>query len=244
MRRFFLKVPISETMVIDGSDARHISTVLRLAVGDKLLVSGVDGQAGRVEIIKAAPEAVHIKLLEIIDDKTEPPIDVVLVQGLAKGEKMDFIIQKAVELGAVGVVPLAAEHSVVRYDAKKQADKVARWQKIAQEAAKQCGRSVIPTIYPIKRLAEVLTENEFSAADKIMLYEGKAAAKLKQALGSNRKSYLLFIGPEGGFSANEVRLCKEHGVSVVTMGPRIMRTETAALAAITAVMYEYGDLGG
>ena len=127
----------------------------------------------------------------------------------------------------------------------KQADKVARWQKIAREAAKQCGRSHVPKIYPVSRLADVFANGEFNDVTKIMLYEGQAAQGLKQALTSRgSQTYLLFVGPEGGFSPEEVRLCQEHGVQIVTMGPRILRTETAALAALTAVMYECGDLGG
>lgn len=245
MRRFFIDTPISQIMTITGSDARHIATVLRLTAGETVLLSGQDRKTCQAEITKVSPEAIQLRLLSLTEDHTEPPIAVYLVQGLAKGEKMDFIIQKAVELGVCGIIPAATEHCVVRYDSGKQVDKVTRWQKIAREAAKQCGRSHIPQIYPITRLRDVLINQEFSAARKIMLYEGQASAGLKQELVKSRATaYMLFIGPEGGFSSAEVSLCQEHGVSIVTMGPRIMRTETAALAALTAVMYECGDLGG
>ena len=116
MRRFFINAPITGNMVISGADARHISCVLRLNTGDILLVSGHDGQSGRAEITKAKPEEVQLRLLELVDDRTEPSIAVWLVQGLAKGEKMDFIVQKAVELGIHGIIPAALEHCVVRYD--------------------------------------------------------------------------------------------------------------------------------
>ncbi|HWR42757.1 16S rRNA (uracil(1498)-N(3))-methyltransferase [Sporomusa sp.] len=245
MRRFFINASISDNMIIDGADARHIALVLRLAAGDTVLISGQDGRSGKAEIIQVSTDAVQLRLLELIDANTEPPIATWLVQGLAKGEKMDFIVQKAVELGVSGIIPAITEHCVVRYDLAKQADKVARWQKIAREAAKQCGRSYIPKIFPVTRLADVFTYHELTSASKIMLYEGQASQGLKQALTeANRQAYLLFIGPEGGFSPTEVDLCQENSVRIVTMGPRIMRTETAAVAALTAVMYECGDLGG
>lgn len=245
MRRFFIDAPISDTMTIDGADARHIASVLRLTASDTVLVSGQDGQTCQAEIIMASPEAVQLKMLALTEDNTEPQVAVWLVQGLAKGDKMDFIVQKAVELGVYGIIPATTEHCVVKYDSAKQADKVNRWQKIAREAAKQCGRSHIPQIYPVTGLASVLANQEFAGASKIMLYEGQASRGLKQALmQSTKQSYVLFIGPEGGFSSTEVALCQERGTSIVTMGPRIMRTETAALAALTAVMYECGDLGG
>lgn len=232
-------------MVIRGTDAHHISTVLRLPTGTVIRVSGQDGQSAAARIIAAVPETVELELTALLTDTTEPPIDVWLVQGLAKGEKMDFIIQKAVELGAHGIIPIATAHSVVRYDADKQQNKVVRWQKIAREAAKQCGRSHVPEVCPISSLQTIVTDSAFAAAAKIMLYEGQAALGIKEALTLNkRQAYLLFIGPEGGFSTAEVELCQKHGLQIVTMGPRILRTETAALAALTAVLYECGDLEG
>lgn len=245
MRRFFVDAPISQTMVLEGTDARHIASVLRMTAGDTVLVSGHNKKTGKAEITEVSSDAVQLRLLEFIEDKTEPPLAVYLVQGLAKGDKMDFIVQKAVELGVYGIIPAITEHCVVKYDLAKQTEKVIRWQKIAREAAKQCGRSYIPQILPVTRLADVLIQNEFASASKIMLYEGQASQGLKQALLETKGStYLLCIGPEGGFSSDEVELCQRHGVKVVTMGPRIMRTETAALAVLSAVMYQCGDLGG
>lgn len=245
MRRFFIDEPLNEHIVINSADAHHITSVLRLPVGSTILISDQYGKSGKAEILMAASDSVQLRLLEILEDTTEAPIAVWLVQSLAKGEKMDFIIQKAIELGVYGVIPIATAHSVVRYDAAKQLDKVERWQKIAREAAKQCGRNYIPRICPITDLKQVLENREFASANKIMLYEGQASQGLKQALTENGSDpYVLFIGPEGGFNSAEVDLCQRHGVRIVTMGPRIMRTETAALAALTAVMYECGDLGG
>lgn len=245
MRRFFIDGPLSEHMVIENADAHHIASVLRMPAGSKVLVSATDGKAGKAEILTVNPSSIQLRLLEILEDTSEAPIAVWLVQSLAKGEKMDFIIQKSVELGVYGIIPVATAHSVVRYDNAKQLDKVNRWQKIAREAAKQCGRNYIPQVCPITDLNQILRNSDFASANKIMLYEGQASQGLKQALtASQDESYVLFIGPEGGFSSNEVELCKKNGVQIVTMGPRIMRTETAALAAVATVMYECGDLGG
>ena len=245
MRRFFIDVPLSDTLFIEGADARHMALVLRMASGDTVLVAAPDGKTAKAEIIRISAESVQLKLLAAIEANTEPPVEVWLVQGLGKGEKMDYIIQKAVELGVYGIIPAITEHCIVKYDLAKQADKVIRWQKIAREAAKQCGRSYIPRVLPITRLADVFGRPELTAASKIMLYEGQASQGLKQALNrTGQPVYGLFVGPEGGFSPAEVNLCEANGVSIVTMGPRIMRTETAAVAALTVVMYECGDLGG
>lgn len=245
MRRFFIDTPLTETITITHADARHIAAVLRLTAGTILLVSDPEGKSGKAEIIAATPDAVSLKLLEYVNDSTEPPLNVWLAQGLAKGEKMDLIVQKAVELGVYGIIPVITEHAVVRYDAAKQADKVARWQRIAREAAKQCRRNYVPQVYPIAGLEAVVTHPEFAAATKIMLYEGQASQGIKQVLTEKAsQAYIIMIGPEGGFSPAEVELCQKHNGKVVTMGPRIMRTETAAIAALATVMYECGDLGG
>ena len=157
---------------------------------------------------------------------------------------MDYIVQKAVELGVRGVFPMDAEHSVVQYDQAKRNKRLERWQKIAVEAAKQCGRAVIPIVKPIADLTTILASFDVETVI-LMLYEGQTAQGLKQALAEHHaKNYLLLVGPEGGFSAKEVALCQSHGACIVTLGPRILRTETAALAGVSIVMYEYGDLGG
>ena len=243
MRRFFIETPLLAEVAIQGQDARHITRVLRLQVGDKLILVAPDGSTGIGEITNLGDE-VTLQLIETIIEEKEAPVNVYLAQGLPKSDKMDYIVQKAVELGVRGVYPMAAEHCVVQYDQAKQKTRRERWQKIAVEAAKQCGRAVVPVVEPVASLASILASVDPETI-VLMLYEGQAAQGLKQALAERPgKSYLLLIGPEGGFSAKEVALCENHGVMVVTMGPRILRTETAALAGVAVVMYEYGDLGG
>lgn len=244
LRRFFIDGFLDTEMSIQGSDAHHISKVLRLQVGDQIVVVAPDGSTGTAQISSITIDKVMLILQETVAEEKEAPINIYLAQALPKSDKMDYIVQKSVELGVKEIYPMEAEHCIVQYDHVKRNARCERWQKIAVEAAKQCGRTVVPTVKPIAGLAAVL-----AAADAdtivIMLYEGQAVQGLKQALAEHKaEKYLLLIGPEGGFSAKEVALCQNHGACIVTLGPRILRTETAALAGVAAVMYEYGDLGG
>ncbi|HMM20191.1 MAG TPA: 16S rRNA (uracil(1498)-N(3))-methyltransferase [Selenomonadales bacterium] len=242
MRRFFIGGRLSDTMEIRGQDARHIGKVLRLEPGDELLVVDEAGQAGRAVIQSALPGVVTVGLRQLIAASTEPPVRVWLAQGLPKSDKMELVVQKAVELGAAGIMPMVTDFCTVQYDAAKKASRVSRWQKIAQEAAKQCGRNTVPEISPVRSLAEVL--DGAGEAAVFMLYEGEMTHSLKQALRERAAgSYLLLVGPEGGFSAAEAELCRKRGARPVSLGPRILRTETAALAGLAMVLYEHGDLG-
>lgn len=243
MRRFFIEQPLAAVMNITGQDARHIGKVLRLGPGDEIVVVGKNGQAGLARITGVGTTAVSVALLEEIQQRNEPPVEIWLAQGLAKGDKMEYIIQKAVEIGAAGIIPMAVDFSAVQYDDAKQGSKVTRWQKIALEAAKQCGRGVVPEVTAVHQLAAVL--DRFGPdTTVIMLYEGAGGTSLKEILANcPAGKYLLLIGPEGGFSPAEANLCRERGARVATLGPRILRTETAAVTALSIVMYEKGDLG-
>ncbi|WP_346355814.1 16S rRNA (uracil(1498)-N(3))-methyltransferase [Azotosporobacter soli] len=244
MRRFFIAQPVEPRVSINGSDARHIAKVLRLQPESEVDVVGNDGRAARMIITALTSQQIELDFKQWLVEEKEPPVRVILAQGLAKGDKMDYIVQKAVELGVSEIVPLALDRCVVRYEGKKQQDRVARWQNIAVEAAKQCRRSAIPEVRDIIALRELLTELPPDTA-AIMLYEAENKQGLKDMLRScAAKEYLLLIGPEGGFTPREADLCREYGVSSATMGPRILRTETAASAALAVLMYEHGDLGG
>lgn len=244
MRRFFLKTPLADEMIIGEQDAHHISKVLRLQVGDSIVVVAPDGQAGTAKIKELAADQVKLLLQGVLKEEKEAPIHVYLAQGLPKSDKMDYIIQKAVELGVTAVYPIEMDHCVVQYDNAKKNTRRERWQKISVEAAKQCGRTVVPSVEPIQGLAGLFASLPDGVV-VIMLYEGQASQGLKQALAEKpATSYLLLVGPEGGFSDKEVAICNEYGASIVTMGPRILRTETASLAGVAMIMYEYGDMGG
>lgn len=246
MHRFFIEEPYNETMQIVGGDARHISKVLRMQPGDKVQVVSDDGITALAEIETIDAEAVTVKCLEKLAELHEPRVKITLAQGLAKGEKMEFIIQKAVELGATSVVPVAMEHSVVRLDAAKAVKKVERWQKIAESAAKQSKRDIIPEVQSLQTVKEMLAKN--NCGTKIIAYECEDRMSLKEALQDAEAKggitdLLLIIGPEGGISPAELEMAREAGAVPVSLGKRILRAETAGLVAMSAIFYETGDLG-
>lgn len=246
MHRFFVPQLYNETMTIEGVDARHISKVLRMQPGAQLQLVSDDGVSALAEITAIDSECVTVHCLEKLAESHEPAVRLILAQGLAKGEKMEFIIQKAVEMGAYSVVPVAMEHSVVRLDGAKAAKKVERWQKIAESAAKQSKRDIIPEVQPVQTMEQMLAAND--CATKIIAYECedkkslKAALKEAQAKGA-LTDLLLIIGPEGGISEAELDAARAAGAVPVSLGRRILRAETAGLVAISAIFYETGDLG-
>lgn len=246
MHRFFVPQLYNEEMTIEGVDARHISKVLRMQPGVQLQIVSDDGVSALAEISAIDSEKVTVRCLEKLAESHEPCVKLTLAQGLAKGEKMDFIIQKAVEMGAYSIVPVAMEHSVVRLDGAKAAKKVERWQKIAESAAKQSKRDIIPVVQPVQTMQEMLKGN--NCVTKIIAYECEDRQSLKNALQSAEKKapitdLLLMIGPEGGISEQELGIAREHGAVPVSLGRRILRAETAGLVAISAIFYETGDLG-
>lgn len=244
MRRFLLSDRLADKMVVTGGEAHHMLRVLRLAAGDQVVVVDPVGQAAVARITETGDTEVFLSMETKLDEKREAPITIRLAQGLPKSDKMDFIVQKAVELGISEIIPMEADTSVVRYDAAKQQSRRERWQKIAAEAAKQCQRTIVPNVAAVQDLGKLLAATG-GETQIIVLYEGRVPLGLKQVLREKPgNDYLLIIGPEGGLSSREVQLAQERGAAIVTMGPRILRTETAALAAIAAVMYEHGDLGG
>ena len=246
MHRFFVPQLYNEEMYIEGVDARHISKVLRMQPGAQLQIVSDDGVSAVAEITAIDSERVTVRCLEKLAESHEPRVKLVLAQGLAKGEKMDFIIQKAVEMGAYSVIPVAMEHSVVRLDGAKAAKKVERWQKIAESAAKQSKRDIIPEVQPVQSMAEMLAK--CTCQPKIIAYECedrlslKAALKAAEAAGGISE-LLLIIGPEGGISEAELEQARQAGAVPVSLGRRILRAETAGLVAISAIFYETGDLG-
>lgn len=245
MRRFLVDAPLASQMPIQGEQYHHIVRVLRMSAGEAAILVAPDGSSGLAIIDKISADTVFFHLQQPLAEIKEAPVRVCLAQGLPKSDKMDYIVQKAVELGVEQIIPLATVHSVVRYDAAKQVERVKRWRKIAGEAAKQCGRTVVPPVRDIMTLPELVAARSKDYA-AIMLYEASDSGRqgIKQVLSDRPSSaYLLFIGPEGGFSTREYVLCREQHIAIAGLGPRILRTETAAVAALTIVMYHCGDLG-
>ncbi len=228
---------LNDKYVITGTDFNHIKNVLRMAVGDTFLVSenGVSNLCGIEDFVE---DSVIAKIIEENYNDTNLPIKIYLFQGLPKGDKMELIIQKTVELGVEGIIPVEMNRCVVKLDDKKKKSKVSRWQTISESAAKQSKRNTIPEI------SEVLTYKQaMEKAKKMDLflvpYESKNGMEdTKTALSQikNGMSVGILIGPEGGFDEKEVEMAFENGGKVVSLGKRILRTETAAITSVSMCM--------
>ncbi|MBE6073243.1 MAG: 16S rRNA (uracil(1498)-N(3))-methyltransferase [Selenomonas ruminantium] len=245
MRRLFYKGILADTVEITGSDAHHLMHVMRAKAGQEIILVDDENQVARMEMTAFREDAVTLTLLERLEADTESPIDLVLAQCLLKSDKMDMVVQKAVELGAVGVIPVRSQNCVVRYDAKKAAARQQRWQKIADEAAKQCGRTALLAVDPVTDIkALIAAEKECEDSVLVFFYENEDTQTVKEYLRQIKsRRIVLLVGPEGGFSLDEAKAVEEAGGKSVTLGPRILRAETAALTAMSVVQYECGDLG-
>ena len=225
---------------ITGSDVNHISHVLRMKPGEQFYVTDGESQGKYLCALKGvSEEQVVCDIVQNITDSCELPCEIVLYQGLPKADKMELIIQKAVELGASRIVPVAMKRSVVKLDAKKAQSKISRWQGIAEAAAKQSKRDVIPQIGELMTLKEALKE----AADfevSMMPYENAEGMTYTRSLLEDIRPgqrVAIFIGPEGGFDESEVEAALSMGTKPVTLGRRSLRTETAGLAILSMLVY-------
>lgn len=228
-------------IVITGSDVNHIKNVLRMKVGDEIAVSnGMDGKEYRCGIEMFAEDEIVCRLRFIKEDGVELPSGIYLFQGLPKADKMELIIRKAVELGAYEVIPVAAKRCVVRLDEKKAVNKVSRWQGIAEAAAKQSKRAVIPRVHSVLSMREAVAYARDMDV-KLIPYElAEDMQHTKQVIEAVKpgQSVAVFIGPEGGFEENEIQMAKEAGIEPVTLGRRILRTETAGFTVLSWLMYQ------
>lgn len=227
------------SVTIEGSDVNHIKNVLRMKQGEKVRISTTSGKNYFGEIAELSEAMVLVDILEECADDTELGNRIYLFQGLPKSDKMELIIQKAVELGAYEVIPVAMKNCVVKLEEKKAAGKVARWQEIAKSAAKQSKRSLIPTVQMPMRYKEALAKA--GALDVVLVpYEnerGMAATKEAVEAIVPGQSIGIFIGPEGGFADEEIELAKDRQMQLISLGKRILRTETAGLATLSILMY-------
>lgn len=244
MRRFFVERIQADQVTIEGTDARHIGKVLRLKPGDHVAVVA-DGEEYEVALTEIGPNVVRGQVVQGCSGSADPALQVMLVQGLPKGDKLELIIQKCTELGIAEIWPVHTERSVVRLNAQKAEERRERWQRIAREAAKQCKRQRIPVIKGIQSWAGAL-QSLPESIQGILLWEREDTNTLREALldMNYEKPVYIFVGPEGGLTEEEVSLARRQWVLPVTLGPRILRTETAGLAALSIVMYQLGDLGG
>jgi 16S rRNA (uracil1498-N3)-methyltransferase len=226
-----------EKAEIRGSDVNYLKNVLRLKEGEEVLV--LDGKsrmyATRIESIEK--DRIICKIIELRSYKSETPFKITIAQGLPKAKKMDLIIEKGTELGVSAIIPTICERSVP----KPQGNKLERWRRIAKEAAEQCGRLVVPQIHPIVKFEEILRlKGEYDLA--LIPWEIEKERSLKKvltALPTPPQKVLILIGPEGGFSSKEVEEAEKKGFLPITLGNRILRTETVALSILSMFMYAY-----
>lgn len=245
MRKFFVEESAikNNKVFISGEDVNHIKNVLRLKVGDNIIVSNGKYGEYEVKIIDICRDVIEGQIVQKIENNSEPSVDITLFQGIPKGEKMELIIQKAVEIGVKKIIPVITERVIVKLDKKSAEKKAERWQKISEQAAKQCGRNVIPEVeQPISYNQAIKLLESYDLV--LVLYEKEKDKTLKEILSvlSNKpRSIAVLIGPEGGFSEKEVELVSRF--IIISLGPRILRTETAGLVAVSIILYQSGDLG-
>ena len=246
MPRFFIKGSQIQNnkIIIIGEDVNHIKNVIRKQIGDNIEICNKDNKKSyKCEITKIEENQITTEIIEELISQ-EDNIIVDIYQGLPKADKMELIIQKSVELGANAIIPVDMKRCVVKLDSKSEEKKIERWQKISESAAKQCGRNNIPEvkhIVNIKDICKLITNYDAM----IVAYENEKEntlkqelTKLKQENNFNNLKIGIVIGPEGGLEENDVKLLKESGAKIITLGSRILRTETVALNMLSIIMYE------
>ena len=233
----------ADTLTILGDDVNHMKNVLRMKSGETFTAADENGMFYQCQVEELDKQQVTAKILAKEEGGSELSSKIYLFQGLPKSDKMELIIQKAVELGAFQIVPVATKRAIVKLDAKKEASKLKRWQAIAEGAAKQSGRMLIPQISEVKTYAEALQMAKELDVNVIPYECAKGMAGTREIFGSIKPgmSVGIFIGPEGGWEESEVEKAKELGISPVTLGKRILRTETAGLTTLSILMYLLED---
>lgn len=244
MQRFFVEpCQIDEAGLcihVVGSDVNHMKNVLRMKAGEEVWISDGAEKEYHCEIMGFENEEAVLKILETTESEYELPNKIYLFQGLPKGDKMELIIQKAVELGVYEIIPVEMKRCVVKLDAKKADKKIARWQQISESAAKQSKRMLIPEVHSVMTYKEAL---KYASELDITLvpYElAKGMKETREIIGEIKpgQSIGIFIGPEGGFEEEEIEFALETGAKPITLGKRILRTETAGLTILSVLMFQ------
>jgi len=242
MHHFFVQMEqITDHQIsISGKDVNHIKNVLRMKIGEEMLVSGSDGSSYCCKIRSLSQDQVETEILYKRTKDTELPAKLYLFQGLPKGDKMEMVVQKAVELGVFEIIPVTTKRTVVKLDQKKEGSKIKRWNNISESAAKQSMRTVIPKVKGVMNFPEaILYAGGFSC--NMIPYENEKGIEETREMVSQIKPGMevgVFIGPEGGFEEEEILFAREHGVKPITLGKRILRTETAGLTMLSVLMFQ------
>lgn len=247
MRRFWVSKEAypGDTLVLSGSDARHIFRVLRMGPGDRIFLFDPTGFDYAATIVAATAARVDVRVLEKIPSGTESPLNIWLAQAFLKDRKMDEIVRQITELGVAAFIPFYARRSVPRPDSDRLSGRVKRWKKIAREALKQCGRSRMPEIRVAPSFEEVRAWSQ-DCEMKILFWENEA--KPLSAGGTTVpvrpiRTVAVVLGPEGGFTADELETARSSGFVTAGLGPRILKADTATVAACAIIQYCLGDMG-
>lgn len=251
MQRYFVPPGqwSDEAVHIEGPDARHLAAVMRAKPGDRIVVADGLGREAEAVIERVSPDVVVARPDRWLEETNEPAVRITVAQGLPKGDKMETVIQKGTEIGAVCFIPFVSERTVVQLDERKQAKRLERWSRIAKEAAEQAHRGIVPEVTPVAAWTQLLERvGDYAAA--YFCYEKEQTLAFRSLLAERKAGlpekadFLLIVGPEGGFSEGEAREAEAAGCLPVSLGRRILRTETAALVGLSCMLYEYGEFGG
>ncbi|MBW2004886.1 MAG: 16S rRNA (uracil(1498)-N(3))-methyltransferase [Deltaproteobacteria bacterium] len=246
MRRFFVEkiIPTGGFLLITGKEARHIVSVLRMKKGETLILMDREEQS-----FEATIEAVHYKEVKVRITKTIPslppsPVKISLAQALIKSHPMEYLIKKVTELGIGSIYPFYSERTVIKLKPKQLKNKMDRWMEIMKSACKQCGRVTLPTLNTPLPFEELINTVPNKKTLKVLLWEDEDKVDLKRLLTSMSFAPHVFaiVGPEGGFTLNEINLAKDAGFHIISLGNRILRAETAAVSLLSIIQYEWGDL--
>jgi 16S rRNA (uracil1498-N3)-methyltransferase len=239
MRRFKVDKVSGGVAYLRGQEARHVLKVLRLRKGDEIIIFDGEGKEYLAEIEAASPTSVRLKVLEEININRDSPLRAILYMGLTnKLQKFELAIQKATELGVTEIVPVICKRSSNAQNVRNWESKLRRWEEIVVNAAKQCGRNILPVIHQPVKLPEIEDNSELA----FVLWE-KGGKSLKDYESFSASSVSFIVGPEGGLDKEEIEILKEKGFKPIYLGKRILRAETAAIAGMTLVQYTWGDLG-
>jgi 16S rRNA (uracil1498-N3)-methyltransferase len=246
MPRFFVdnKNIQGDNIIIMGSEAHHMGTVLRLDVNDMVTLFDQDGTTYQGIIAKKNSTCIHVQIKEKTPCAPHVVTPIVLGQSIPKGKKMDLIVQKAAELGAAEIIPFYSMRSIPRFNVKKEEEKKGHWQKICVEAGKQSGRLPIPTVEPIQNFNQ-LAKRSFNGFLKLILWEEEKERQFRTVLkqNSSRGPIVFLVGPEGGFTKQEVALAVQNGFIATGLGKAILRTETVSITILSILQYEAGAFG-
>ncbi|MBW1859647.1 MAG: 16S rRNA (uracil(1498)-N(3))-methyltransferase [Deltaproteobacteria bacterium] len=245
MRRFFLEREkiLSERPKLTGLDFKHVRTILRLKPGDELFLFDGEGSEYRTRIIESTPKSIILSVEEVFPSTSESPARITIGQGLLKARKMDGVVRQVTELGIHALIPVIAERSVPKPKSERWAEKERRWKTIAWESLKQCGRSQTPRLAPPISF-EALVHGSEAYSHKIVFHDhdSEPAATFRPEKAKDAGKVLALIGPEGGFSPDEVQMAVNFGFRCVSLGPRILKADTAVVAASAILQYLFGDL--